>query len=318
MSHSFRGSLWHRWDLHFHTPSSYDYQDKSVTNQQIVDRLIAEGVRAIAVTDHHTIDVARIRQLQQLGGERLTVLPAIELRDDHGGKPINYICIFSEDCDLDHIWTTIQGRLGLTTTAIRDKGGDQKIYVPIEQGAEETRKLGGVVSIHAGAKSNSIEEIRNQEQFQQRIKYDITRQWVDLMEIGQLKDIDIHLKTIFPATGLDKPLIICSDNHKITNYSVKIPLWLRADPTFRGLLMVLREPCDRVFIGDRPPETVRVEQNKTKYIRSVSFQRKAEAPVSERWFNGCVLFNPGLVAIIGNKGSGKSALADTLGLLSNF
>jgi predicted metal-dependent phosphoesterase TrpH len=201
MTHDSRGSLWYRWDLHFHTPSSFDYKDKSVTNQQIVDRLVNEEVRVVAITDHHTIDVARVRQLQQLSSGRLTVLPGIELRGDHGGKPINYICIFPENCDLDHVWTTLQGSLGLTTTAVRDKGGDQKVYVPIEQGANETRKLGGVVSIHAGAKSNSIEEIKNYEQFQQRIKYDITKQWVDLMEVGQLKDIDIHLKTIFPATG---------------------------------------------------------------------------------------------------------------------
>ena len=315
MTHDSRGSLWSRWDLHFHTPSSFDYKDKSVTNQQIVDRLLAEGVRVVAVTDHHTIDVARIRELQRLGGERLTVLPGIELRGDHGGEPINYICIFPENCDLDHVWTTLQGSLGLTPAAIRNKGGDQKIYVPIEDGAREARKLGGVVSIHAGTKSNSIESIKNKEQFQQRIKYDITKTWVDLMEIGQLKDIDVHLNTIFPETGLDKPLVICSDNHHIASYAVKVPLWFRADPTFRGMLMVLREPRGRVHIGDRPPETVRVEQNRTKYIRKISFQRKVSAPALERWFSDSISFNPGLVAIVGNKGSGKSALADTLGLL---
>jgi len=315
MNNSVRGSLWHRWDLHFHTPSSFDYHDKSVTNRQIVDRLVDEGVRAVAITDHHTIDVVRIRELQQLGSGRLTVLPGIEIRDDHGGKPVNYICIFPENCDLDHVWTTLQGSLGLTAKAIHEKGGDQKVYVPIEQGAAQTRKLNGVVSIHAGAKSNSIEEIKNYQQFQQRIKYDITKQWVDLMEIGQLKDIDIHLKVIFPDTGLDRPLIVCSDNHKIGEYSVKAPLWLRADPTFRGLLMVLREPRDRVLISDRPPEVIRVEQNRTKYIRSISFQRKIGGPASEIWFGGNVQFNPGLVAVVGNKGSGKSALTDTLGLL---
>lgn len=315
MTENPRGSLWHRWDLHFHTPSSFDYDDKSVTNQQIVDRLVTEGVRVVAITDHHRIDVARVLELQHLGGGQLTVLPGMELRGDHGGKPINYICIFPENCDLDHIWTTLQGSLGLTTKAISDKGGDQKIYVPIGKGAEETRKLHGVVSIHAGSKTNSIEGIQNKEQFQQQIKYDITKQWVDLMEIGQLKDIDIHVKIIFPDTGLDKPLIVCSDNHKITEYFVKAPLWFRADPTFRGLLMILREPRDRVYIGDRPPEVVRVEQNRTKYIRSVSFQRKAGGPASEIWFTGNVPFNRGLVAIVGNKGSGKSALSDTLGLL---
>lgn len=315
MQHDVRGSLWHRWDLHFHTPSSFDYDDKNVTNEQIVECLLANQIRVVAITDHHTMDVSRLRELQRIGNDRLTVIPGIELRDDHGGDPIHYISIFPDDCDLDHVWTTLQGSLGLTTTAIRDKGGNEKVYVPIEKGAKQARDLGGIVSIHAGAKSNSIEGIKNKEEFQQRIKYDITRTWVDLMEIGQLKDIDAHQNIIFPITGLEKPLIICSDNHKITDYSVKVPLWFRADPTFRGLLMVLREPCDRVYIGIRPEGIVRVEQNPTKYIRSISFQRKVESPVSEKWFNGNIIFNTGLVAIVGNKGSGKSALADTIGLL---
>ena len=313
--HNIRGSLWNRWDLHFHTPASFDYEDKSIANDAIVKELMARNVRVVAVTDHHVIDVPRIRELQKLGGDKLTVLPGIELRSDQGGDPIHYICIFPEDCDLDHVWTTLQGSLGLTAAAIQKKGGDQKIYVPIEQGADEARKLGGVISIHAGGKSNSIEGISNKEQFQQRIKYDIAKQWVDLMEIGQIKDIDIHLTKIFPATGLEKPLIICSDNHHIGSYVVKSPLWFKADPTFRGLLMILREPRGRVFIGDKPPEQTRIEQNPTKYISGISFQRRPGAPVAENWFSGEITFNPGLVAIVGNKGSGKSALSDMLGLL---
>ncbi|MEO6194408.1 MAG: TrlF family AAA-like ATPase [Thermoanaerobaculia bacterium] len=312
-----RGSLWHRWDLHFHTPSSFDYGDKSITNEEIVDQLVSKGVRVVAVTDHHTIDVDRIRQLQELGKDKLTVLPGIELRSELGSKPIHYICIFPEDCALDHVWTRFQGTLELTATDIKAKGGDEKIYVPIKAGASLTRELGGVVSIHAGEKSNSIESISNREQFQQRIKYDIARDHVDLMEIGQIKDIEFHRNIIFPATGLEKALVICSDNHNIKNYQVRMPLWFRADPTFRGLLMVLREPRDRVFIGDRPLELTRVEKNPTKYIRAVEFGRRPGAPAAEQWFTGDVLFNHGLVAIVGNKGGGKSALADTLGLLGS-
>lgn len=314
--HNIRGSLWNRWDLHLHTPASFDYDDKTISNITIVDDLVSKNVRVVAVTDHHVMDVARIQELQQLGGDKLTVLPGIELRSDQGGEPIHYICIFPENCDLNHVWTRIQGSLDLTAPSILKKGGDQKVYVPIEEGAKLARELGGVVSIHAGGKSNSIEGISNREQFQQRIKFDITEQWVDLMEVGQLKDIDVHLNTIFPTTGLNKPLIICSDNHHISRYAVKSPLWFKADPTFRGLLMVLREPRDRVFIGDKPPEQIRVEQNPTKYISEVSFHRKPETPIAEKWFSGEILFNPGLVAIVGNKGSGKSALSDMLGLLA--
>jgi len=261
------------------------------------------------------MDITRIRDLQRLGEGRLTVLPGIEFRSDHGGKPIHYICIFPEDCDLEHVWTTLQGSLGLTPKAIKEKGGDEKVYVPIEEGAKEARKLGGLVSIHAGEKSNSIEGIQNGEEFQRRIKYDLTKNWVDIMEIGQLKDVTLHLNKIFPAIGLERPLVICSDNHNVKDYTVKNALWIRADPTFRGLLMVLREPQGRVFIGDRPPEHIRVEQNPTKYIKSISFSRKANAPAGEKWFDGKIQFNAGLVAIIGNKGSGKSALSDMLGLL---
>ncbi|MFZ0943431.1 MAG: hypothetical protein WB930_12600 [Syntrophobacteraceae bacterium] len=47
----------------------------------------------------------------------------------------------------------------------------------------------------------------------------------------------------------------------------------------------------------------------------IAFLRKSTAPASQKWFSGSILFNPGLIAIVGNKGSGKSALSDTLGLV---
>ena len=113
-----RGSCWHRWDLHFHTPSSFDYENRSITNEQLVAGLLQASVRVVAITDHHTMDIARIRRLQALSAGKLTILPGIELRDDHGGDPIHYISIFPEGCDLEHVWTTLQGTLGLTPAAI--------------------------------------------------------------------------------------------------------------------------------------------------------------------------------------------------------
>lgn len=316
MSYSPSGSLWHRWDLHFHTPSSYDYDDKSVTDAEIVDGLLAQGVRVVAITDHHRIDVARIKSLQALGGDRLTVLPGVELRGDHGSRPIHYICIFPEDCDLPHVKETLCGSLKLTEHAIRERGGDDRVYTPIEQGAKAARDLGGIVSIHAGSKTNSIDDIKNTEEFQKRIKYDITKEWVDIMEIGQIRDVGTYLNIIFPNTGLDRPLIICSDNHNIKTYSVKTPLWIKADPTFRGLLMALREPRTRVSLEPVPESLVRLEHNKSRYIKSISFKRRTDTPsATSKWFSGSIEFNPGLVAIVGNKGGGKSALVDVIGLV---
>lgn len=315
MPHSKSGSHWHRWDLHFHTPSSFDYENRAVTDEQIVEKLVSTGVRVVAITDHHTMDVERIKNLKKVAGDRLTVLPGIELRSELGTKPIHYICIFSEDSELDELWTKIQGELGLTPSDVVKAGGDDKIYVSLKKASKLTRVLGGVVSVHAGAKSNSIEGIENKEQFQQKIKYDVTKEYIDILEIGQLKDVDTYLDVVFPAINLERPLVICSDNHDIDSYSTKAPLWIRADPTFRGLLMLLREPSNRAYIGERPPEVIRVKENPTKYVRNICFTRSESTPDSQAWFTGQIDFNPGLVAIVGNKGSGKSALADVLGLL---
>ncbi|MGB8657819.1 MAG: ABC transporter [Candidatus Zixiibacteriota bacterium] len=312
------GSLWNKWDLHFHTLSSYDYLDKSVTNQDIIEGLINAGIRVVAITDHHYIDVGRITELRKLSGENLTVFPGIELRSELGAKPIHYIGIFSEFANIEHLWDTIRGKLGLTPQGISLKGGDDNVYVSISEAHEVFSELGGLISIHAGAKSNSIEGIENKEQFQQRIKYNIVKQFVDILEIGQIKDVERYLNIVFPATGLEHPLIIASDNHNINDYAIPSPCWFKADPTFFGLKQVINEPLDRVYIGEKPPILDYVKDNQTRFIQSLSFTKTPESTLKEEWFSGVNLeFNSGLIAIIGNKGMGKSALADVLGVLGN-
>ena len=119
-----RGSEWRVWDLHFHTPSSYDYKDKSVKNEEIIDGLVAADVSVVAITDHHIIDVHRIKELQKIGKEKgVSVLPGIEFCSELGGaESIHFIGIFSENCDLESIWTKIQGQCNLTDADVKEKG----------------------------------------------------------------------------------------------------------------------------------------------------------------------------------------------------
>lgn len=59
-------------------------------------------------------------------------------------------------------------------------------------------------------------------------------------------------------------------------------------------------------------------ENKTFFIDFVEVQKNEGSSIPEDWLAGCrVLLNHDLVAIIGNKGSGKSALADVIALLGN-
>ena len=162
MKHREVGSTWGLWDLHFHTPSSFDYENKSVTDTEIVEGLLATGIAAVAITDHHFIDAARIRNLQMIGRDRLTVFPGIELRTQLGGKEsVHLIGIFSEEEDPEHIWNKLQGPLTITQKEVVEKG-NEKVYVTFEDAAELIRQIGGVVSVHAGNKTNSIRRHRQQ------------------------------------------------------------------------------------------------------------------------------------------------------------
>lgn len=94
--------------------------------------------------------------------------------------------------------------------------------------------------------------------------------------------------------------------------------WIKADPTFRGLLQAIMEPAKRSFIGERPSKLIEVTENKTFFIDTVEVNKMPGVLTGGTWLDGCKLpLNPDLVAIIGNKGSGKSALADVIALLGN-
>ncbi len=123
-------------------------------------------------------------------------------------------------------------------------------------------------------------------------------------------------------SGVNDRLLDCSDAHWFSNANDKDRLgncftWIKADTTFQGLLQVLKESNDRVFVGDIPPALVQVQNNTTKYIKSISIKKKSDSTLKEIWFNNDIPFNTNMVAIIGNKGKGKSALTDILGLLCN-
>jgi ABC-type lipoprotein export system ATPase subunit len=114
-------------------------------------------------------------------------------------------------------------------------------------------------------------------------------------------------------------LLDCSDAHALSYSENKDRIgncftWIKADPTFDGLAQAITEFEDRVFIGDMPPKRLLVEANRTKYASKIRINRIVGSTLADPWFNVDIPLNHDLVAIIGNKGSGKSAMADIAAL----
>jgi ABC-type lipoprotein export system ATPase subunit len=130
-----------------------------------------------------------------------------------------------------------------------------------------------------------------------------------------------------------KPVLSGCDAHSLSDLDERLgqvvsdssgivlePTWIKSDLTFEGLKQIIFEPGNRVFIGEEPEIERRVQEHKTQYIESLhvtctdGYQPKQHGA----WFcNEQIVLGKELVAIIGNKGSGKSAVTDIIGLLGN-
>ena len=310
---NYHGSEWNRWDLHVHTASSYDYKYKGDDADDLLCQTLEKNnIKAVAITDHFKIDKVRIESLRSKT-PGIVFFPGVELRTDKGADNLHLILIFSEESDLTVLSSDFDAIMMRQEAKSRDS--DETIYWEFGDIVAFAKEHNALISIHAGRKTNGIDkEIANALPVKQAIKSDISEA-IHFFEIGQKRDIEDYEQHVFKEIG-PKPLIMCSDSHSPKEYTPKERLWIKADLTFDGLKQCLYQPQERVFIGDVPPVLDRVSKNKQNNISSISCSR-IDNPVNKDfdWFNFDIPLNPGMVAVIGNKGSGKSAFSDIIGHL---
>lgn len=310
-----RGSEWNRWDLHLHTASSYDAKYKGSDADQLLCTALRENhIKAVAITDHFVIDRNRIEHLRSIAPD-IVFFPGVELRTDKNANNLHVILIF--DCesvlnDLTEDFNAIMYR-----QKAKAKASDETIYWDFNDIVEFANEHDALISIHAGRKSNGIDkELPNSKALPHQFaaKDEIGKK-IHFFEVGQKRDIADYKKYIWPSVG-EKPIIICSDCHDPREYEQKESLWIKGKFTFASLKQCLYQPEERVFVGDIPPLLDRIYKNKQVNIDTIGVHRKVDCVHKDmKCFDFQIPLNAGLVSIIGNKGSGKSALSDIIGHL---
>ncbi|MCV7629873.1 MULTISPECIES: TrlF family AAA-like ATPase [Micrococcus] len=114
-------------------------------------------------------------------------------------------------------------------------------------------------------------------------------------------------------------LLDCSDAHYFSDSDQHMRLgacqtWLNTTPTLAGLAYAIKEFDRRVFVGLEPPALARMRKNPERFIDKIRVGSENE---DRDLFNHDLALNSGFVAVVGNKGQGKSALLDCIALGGN-
>jgi energy-coupling factor transporter ATP-binding protein EcfA2 len=342
-----RGSEWHRWDPHLHAPGTLLNDQFGGDWESYLKRIELDEppVHALGVTDYFCIqtyrEVCRRKAEGRLPAVGL-VFPNVEMRLDvktQRQKAINIHFLFSPD-DPNH-QEEIQRILGLLTFEFQEKTYRCTLSELAALGrAFNPKQLDELNAVRNGANQfkvtlQALRQLFRAEAWlrknclvavagglgdgtaglQEDASFSATRQEIERFAHiifastpGQ-REFWLGKKTgkdrsfIEQMYGCLKPCLHGSDAHReanVVNPDLDRYCWIKGDLTFETLRQAVIEPEDRVWIG---PTAAPHD------LQSISIRRLDSAGTP--WLKTATIeLNPGLVAVIGARGSGKTALVE--------
>ena len=343
-----RGSEWHRWEPHIHAPGTILNNQFGAADPWGVYLTTLEGltpkIEAIAVTDYYVTDTYE-KFLEHKAAGRLTgvqlLFPNIELRLDVAAKSgfVNIHLLVSPE-NPDHLseakrilkrlqFQAFNDRFDCTREELIKLGrrADQSITderAALRHGATQFKvnfdQLRKVIQESEWAKKNILIAVAggagDGTSGVRQAADATTRQEIEKFAhiifssspaqrefwIGQ-KGVTIEeLRARYDGC---KPCLHGSDSHD--QKSVGQPVdnrfsWIKGALEFDALRQACIDPEGRTFVGEQPPRSAMPSQ----VISHVQINDADWATTPD------IPLNPGLVAIIGARGSGKTALADMI------
>lgn len=341
-----RGSEWHRWDPHIHAPGTVkaDHFGKDSCEQYLQAlESTSPAIKAIGITDYGvTASYERLRAEKDKGRlpECDLLFPNIELRLDLGtvkGNFVNIHLLVSPE-DPNHVdeLNRFLGRLQFTAAndtfvctppdlmrlgrktdpsktdnAAALEHGYTQFKVNLDQMLNVYRDIEwarqNILIAVAGA-ADGTSGLR--EAAEAAIRQKIERA-AHVIFSSNVKDREFWLgrgsaspEEIRDLYAALKPCLWGCDAHelaKVGKPDLDRLCWVKGKPTFDALRQAYIDP-ERAYVGKEPPTGASPSQvvNDVK----VSGASWARTPQLE--------LNPGLVAVVGARGSGKTALADMI------
>jgi len=324
-----RGSVWRKWDLQIQTyldprwtwPDNYpagnekEAERQNKFNLDLINHCVNNGIAAIAITDHNTgkaIDPLLIKNHEL--GDKITILPGVEVISSEG---IHLIVIFNP-LSTENRWPTWNETVNNFLTAIsmpQPAFNGENNHTPATANctAEDiilkARGYSGITIFAHASSTNGGLFCKSDARTRKR-----------LLKITNILDAACELvnKTtrISELTAKTKDhqydignfaVINTSDSRKIIDIGTKFS-WIKADPTFEGLKQIIFEPQERVKIQEHNP----FDDKKKLYFNSIKIVGSKNFIVPDIG----IPFNRELVTIIGGRGSGKSALLESIAFLN--
>ncbi len=340
--------MWRRWDPHIHAPGTLlndGFAGPDVWNRYLERIESADPpVQVLGITDYYLLDsyeaVLAQRRQGRLPGVKL-IFPNIEMRYGVGtvqAAAVNVHLVVSPDAT-DHVE---QVRRFLRSLTFEYKGesfrcdrpdlialgrthdervqtegealaiGVNQFKVSFDQFREEWRKSEWIRTnafVAVAARTGDGTSGLAHEASLAGLRTEIER-FARIIWSGVPSDRKFWLghgaatlKELTDRYGGTKPCLHGSDAHtleSVANPALERYCWIKGDPSFESLRQVCIEPEDRVLIATEPPRGALPSQ----VIDSLSVDTGSWLTTPR------IELNPGLVGIIGPKGSGKTALAD--------
>ncbi len=315
-----KGSSWHKWDLHVHTPYTHLNKAYQCSEEDFIQKLCASEINCIGLTNYFKFNEKEFALKEKIEKRGIKVFYNLEVRLDYKNNKNEFLdlhIIFSDEILSDNIkrfLSDMKATIDGTEKRLADLEKDDfnKAVVNFDQLLEcleeESLNLMGKYLLgflsrgHGSIECEFLEKGGRNETIYKKV---IDKSHFLIHSSDNQKNLkddrDSWLK-------YNKPLLQSSDAHKEDSIGKKYT-WIKAEKTFEGLKQIIYEPETRVSIDEEKSQDPlhKIDCVGLCFDGEVKItNEKGDVPFCYAGFNETLFFSPNFTCVIGVEGAVKA------------